>query len=68
MNCNVGGAERVVRILLGVAFLSLAIFADFPLWGKTAAYLVGVVALVTGAVGVCPAWKLLGINTCSSRA
>jgi hypothetical protein len=30
----------------------------------TLAYVVGVVALVTGAIGYCPAWQLFGINTC----
>jgi hypothetical protein len=41
-------------------------FGDLPGWGVGLAYLFGAVALVTGAIGYCPAWSIFGINTCST--
>jgi hypothetical protein len=64
MSCNVGGIERAVRLVVGMVFLALAVSSELPLWDTGFFYLFGVVALVTGAVGFCPAWKVLGINTC----
>lgn len=65
MTRNVGGIERPIRIGLGVVLLLVGVFADLPTWGTAVVSLVGVVALVTGVIGFCPASKLLGINTCS---
>jgi hypothetical protein len=64
MTCNVGVVERSIRIVLGIILLAVGVLAGLPPWGTAAAYVVGAVALVTGAVGFCPAWKLFGINTC----
>jgi uncharacterized membrane protein HdeD (DUF308 family) len=64
MTCNVGGTERGIRIVIGVALIAAGAFAGLPEAGMYAAYVVGAVALVTGAIGYCPAWTLLGINTC----
>ncbi len=64
MTCNVGRAERSIRIVLGLVLLGIGAFAGLPPWGAGIAFVVGAVALVTGAIGFCPAWKLLGINTC----
>jgi hypothetical protein len=64
MTCNVGGVERPIRIILGLAILAIAAFASLPTGWMVAFYVIGGVALVTGAVGFCPAWRLMGINTC----
>lgn len=64
MTCNVGGIERPIRIVLGIVLLGVGAFAGLPPWGAGIAFVVGAVALVTGAIGFCPAWKLFGINTC----
>jgi hypothetical protein len=64
MTCNVGGMERGIRIVVGIALIAAGALAGLPEAGMYAAYVVGAVALVTGAVGYCPAWQLLGINTC----
>jgi hypothetical protein len=66
MKSNVGTTERLVRIGLGVILLLTGYFAALPQWGSIIAYLLGVVAIVTGAVSFCPLWQLLGINTCES--
>ncbi len=67
MTCNVGNIERTIRVVLGIALISIGYLASLPSWGAMAAYVVGAVALVTGAWGFCPAWKLFGINTCPTK-
>lgn len=67
MTCNVGGIERPIRILLGIILIGIGAFGDLPVGGMTAALIVGAVALVTGAIGYCPVWSLLGINTCPAK-
>jgi hypothetical protein len=59
MNVNVGSLDRALRIVLGLALIALAAFGVVGLWGY-----IGIVPLVTGVVRVCPAYSLLGINTC----
>jgi hypothetical protein len=41
-----------------------ALFVEQPGWGVGVMYVVGGVAMLTGLVGFCPAWRLFGINTC----
>ncbi|MER3422728.1 MAG: DUF2892 domain-containing protein [Nitrospiraceae bacterium] len=67
MVCNVGNIERSIRIVLGVVLLALGAFAGLPTGWAIAAFVLGAVALVTGVVRFCPAWMLLGINTCEVR-
>lgn len=59
MNQNVGNVERTIRILAGIAILSLAFIGPKSPW----AYL-GAVPLVTGLIGWCPPYAILGISTC----
>ncbi|WP_447976925.1 YgaP family membrane protein [Candidatus Nitrospira bockiana] len=67
MTCNVGGIERPIRMVLGLVLLALATFGGLPSGWMIAFYIVGAVALLTGAIGYCPAWMLLGINTCAMK-
>ncbi len=67
MTCNVGGIERPIRIVVGVFLVALALFGGMPTGGAWAAGVVGAIALVTGAVGFCPASMLFGINTCPTK-
>ena len=64
MTCNVGGIERPIRIVVGILVIAVGAFADLPPVGTGIALVVGTIALVTGAVGYCPLWALLGMNTC----
>jgi len=64
MTCNVGGIERPIRIVLGLALIAAGALAGLSEGLTMTAYVVGAVALVTGGVGYCPAWQLFGINTC----
>ena len=64
MTCNVGGIERPIRIVVGILALGLGAFAGLPPVATAVALVVGTIALVTGAIGYCPLWTLLGVNTC----
>ena len=58
---NVGTIDRIVRVVAGLAVLSLLFLLDGPIhWVGLA----GVVMIVTGAFSFCPAYRLLGISTC----
>lgn len=50
--------ERVIRILIGVALLALVVVGPRSYWG-----LLGLVPLVTGVIGSCPLYTLIGIST-----
>ena len=67
MKANVGGVDRVLRIVVGLALLAWAFFGtgDVRWWG-----LIGLVPLATGLFRFCPAYGLFGMNTCplESRA
>jgi hypothetical protein len=56
---NEGTLDRVIRVIAGLAILSLVFVGPKTLWG-----LVGAVPLLTGLVGFCPGYRLLGIRTC----
>lgn len=58
MNLNVGGADRVIRIVVGLALIGAAATNTVGWWGW-----LGIVLLATGAIGWCPPYALLGINT-----
>jgi hypothetical protein len=55
---NIGTVDRVLRIIVGLGLLSIIFVGPQTLWG-----LIGLVPLVTGLVGFCPAYRLLGICT-----
>lgn len=59
---NVGTADRVVRVLVGAALLSLVFWYAGP-WRWVG--LIGIVPLTTGLSGYCGMYRLLGISTCS---
>ena len=59
---NVGTIDRAVRIIVGVVGVSLVFFGPQTPWGW-----IGLVPLLTGAISFCPAYKLIGLNTCSSE-
>lgn len=62
MQVNVGNIERGIRVAVGLGLLSLIFIGPQTWWG-----LVGLVPLATGAVGYCPPYALLGINTCARK-
>jgi uncharacterized membrane protein HdeD (DUF308 family) len=64
---NVGGVDRGIRIVLGIALLVLGFLHVVTGTFAIVAYIVGAVALVTGLVRFCPAWSIFGINTRSAE-
>lgn len=61
MKTNVGTADRIARIVLGLVLLSLAFVGPATPWGY-----IGIVPLVTALIGWCPAYTLFGIKTCKT--
>lgn len=59
MKSNVGGIDKIVRIVAGLVLIALAIMGIGAPWTY-----IGIVPLLTGLVGWCPAYTLLGVNTC----
>ena len=59
MKLNEGTFDRVVRVVLGVVLLYLGIMSVAGVWGIVLD-VVGAIALITGVVGFCPLYKLLG--------
>jgi hypothetical protein len=61
MKANVGGIDRVVRIVAGIGILSLVFFLEgnARYWG-----LVGLLPLATGLLRFCPAYSIFGLSTC----
>jgi len=59
---NEGTADRTLRIIVGLAVLSLVFIGPQTAWGW-----IGLVPLATGLIGWCPLYSLLGLNTCRTR-
>lgn len=66
MTTNVGGVERYIRLIVGMALLALGLLHVVTGTLAIAAYVVGAIALITGVVRFCPAWSIFGINTSST--
>lgn len=61
MQHNVGGADRIIRIVVGIALIVWAILGG-PIWAW-----IGVLPLATGLIGWCPAYLPFGIKTCATK-
>jgi len=61
MEANVGGIDRIVRGVAGVALVAWALTGG-PVWAW-----IGVVPLFTAAIGWCPAYLPFGISTCAKK-
>lgn len=62
MKTNVGGIDRGLRVAAGLVLIALAATGTVGWWGW-----LGVVPLLTGAIGWCPPYAMLGFNTCKTR-
>ena len=67
LSCNVGGADKTARIVLGLVLIAVGLFAGLGTTWTIIAYAVAVIALLTAFVGYCPINTLLGINTCAPK-
>jgi len=59
MKVNVGGADRILRIVVGLVLILLVLSGQIGAWGW-----IGVVPLATGLFRMCPLYSMLGMNTC----
>jgi hypothetical protein len=60
---NVGGIDRILRIVAGLVLVSLTLTGTIGPWGW-----IGVVLLATGLLSTCPLYSLIGLNTCPVRS
>ncbi len=56
---NVGGIDKVIRIVTGIALIGIVFFGPQTPWGW-----IGIVPLATAVLGYCPWYKIMGWNTC----
>lgn len=63
MKANVGSVDRILRIVVGLVLIALAATGTVGVWGW-----IGVVPVLTGLFKFCPAYTLLGMNTCPMQA
>ena len=59
MKLNVGGIDRILRIVVGLALIGATLAGMIGVWGW-----IGVVPLLTGTFKFCPIYPILGLNTC----
>ena len=62
MKTNEGTIDRALRVAVGSLLLALTLTHTIGMWGW-----IGVVPLLTGAIGWCPLYTVFGINTCSMK-
>ena len=62
MHRNAGTFDRTARIVAGVVLIGLAITNVIGMWGY-----IGVIPLLTGAIGNCPIYSIFGIDTCAVK-
>ena len=63
MKLNVGGIDRILRIVIGLVLIALTLTGTIGVWGW-----IGVVPLLTAAMGFCPLYTVLGFSTCPMKA
>lgn len=62
MKANVGSVDKTLRIIVGLILISLVFVGPQTPWGW-----IGVIPLVTGIIGWCPLYNLIGVNTCRKQ-
>lgn len=62
MRPNEGSLDRALRVTVGLALIAMVFVGPQAAWGW-----IGIVPLLTGLVGFCPLYRLVGLNTCPRR-
>jgi hypothetical protein len=62
MKVNMGGIDRTLRIVVGLALIVMAVTGTIGVWGW-----IGVVPVLTAIVGYCPAYAPFGFSTCAKK-
>lgn len=63
MKLNVGGIDRILRIVVGLALIGLTLAGVIGVWGW-----IGVVPLLTGTFKFCPAYSIFGMSSCPMKS
>jgi len=63
MQKNVGGFDRALRIVVGLALIVATLMGAIGVWGW-----IGVIVLATGVIRFCPAYLPFGMSTCAAKA
>ena len=58
MKCNVGKTDRIIRVILGAGIIAIGVYLK-SWWG-----VIGVIPIITAAIGWCPAYLPFGISSC----
>ncbi len=61
MKQNVGGIDRILRLVVGLALIAWGVVAQ-NWWGA-----IGIIPLFTAAIGWCPLYPLIGLSTCKTE-
>jgi fatty acid desaturase len=59
---NVGTADRIARIVIGLALIGLTLSGTIGVWGW-----IGIVPLITASLGTCPLYTVFGFSTCPMK-
>lgn len=62
MKSNMGTIDRGVRIIVGLILMGLAMTSAVGWWGW-----LGIIPVITGAIGNCPLYSVIGLNTCGAK-
>ncbi|MGA7749839.1 MAG: DUF2892 domain-containing protein [Gallionella sp.] len=62
MKANVGTIDRALRVIAGLVLIGLTVTGTIGVWGW-----IGVVPLLTGLFGLCPAYAIFGMSTCAMK-
>lgn len=63
VKCNVGTADRIVRVIIGVSLIVFGAVGLFPGVWRIIIPVVGLIPLITAALGYCPAYRLVGLSS-----
>lgn len=61
MKTNVGATDKLIRIVVGILLIIWGVFGS-KIW-----IIIGLIPLITGLIGYCPLYTVLGINTCKTK-
>jgi hypothetical protein len=62
MKCNVGKTDRIIRVLIGLVLIGLGFYFNSG-WGA-----IGIIPLLTAAIGWCPLYVPFGLSSCSTKS
>jgi hypothetical protein len=64
MSKNIGALDRVMRVIIGLVLVAYAVPVGFSSTGWNWVGWIGVVPLLTAAIGFCPLYRVMGISSC----